>query len=260
MARKFETSAIIDPVTAPVTGRSLEHINSAYDELGSQLARTLISSYTTNDVVILYGCVVTANIPGTSSVTAGAIYYNGRIYSVDTNASISSPSNTLVWSIATTYIAGDPATFSDGSINNFHQIQKFQLTNAVSGSGIADYNAATVRILEGQRRGDLVSYQTGWANAGSNQFVELPLGDIEYMVGLEISTGGTGYVGDAPTWAIPKKQKRFFVASYNGTDGSSELCMLTIETDGKIFLLKQSDGTKPSSYGGFIVTVRYNIF
>jgi hypothetical protein len=147
MARKFETSAIIDPVNAPVTGRSLEHINSAYDELGAQIIKSQFAeSYTTNDVVILYGCVVTANIPGTSSVTAGAIFYNDRIYYVDANVSISSPSNTLVWSIATTYIAGDPAIFSDGSINNFHQIQKFQLTNATSGSGIADYNAATVKV------------------------------------------------------------------------------------------------------------------
>lgn len=146
MARTFVLTDIVDPVKAPFSKRSLEHINEAYNELTKQLFEpTLATAYTTNDVIIISGCDVTANIPGTSSVTAGQIYYNGKIYNVDANASISTPSNTLVWSVATTYISGDPATFSDGNNYNFHKIEKFQLTNAVSGSGVADYNGATVK-------------------------------------------------------------------------------------------------------------------
>ncbi len=145
MARKFETAAIASTVKAPISKRSLTHINTAWDELGEDIVKGLLGTYTTNDVIVLYGCVVTANIPGTSAVTAGAIFYNGRIYKVDANASISTPSNTLVWSIIETTITGDPATFSDGSAEDFHIIEKFRLTNAATGTGLADYNGATVR-------------------------------------------------------------------------------------------------------------------
>ena len=146
MARSFVTTDIVDPVKAPFSKRSLDHLNSALDELTKQTIESTFSiAYTTNDIIILDGCYITATIPGTSSVTAGRIYYNGKIYQVDANASISTPANTLVWSIATTYISGDPATFSDGNNYNFHKIEKFQLTNAVSGSGLADYNGTTVK-------------------------------------------------------------------------------------------------------------------
>lgn len=146
MARKYDITNIIDPVKAPFTKRSLTHLNSSFDELTKQLIEsTFVVAYTTNDIVILEGCEVTANIPGTSSVTAGKIYYNGRIYDVDANASISSPSDTLYWQIATTYISGDPATFSDGNNYNFHVIEKFELVNGTSGGGLGDYDAATVK-------------------------------------------------------------------------------------------------------------------
>lgn len=153
MARKFDVTNIIDPAKAPLTKRSLTHLNSAYDELTKQMIESsFVVPYTTNDIVILSGCEVTANIPGTSEVTAGQIYYNGRIYDVDANASISSPSNTLVWSIVESVVAGDPATFSDGNSYNFHIIEKFVLSNAVSGSGIADYNGATVKYKIATKR------------------------------------------------------------------------------------------------------------
>ncbi len=96
----------------------------------------------------MHGCVVTASIPGTSSVTAGSIYYNGEIYEVEVNASIASAANTLVWNIVTSYIASDSTlTWSDGTIRNLHSIARFVLSNAVTGTGIADYNGATVKTL-----------------------------------------------------------------------------------------------------------------
>lgn len=145
MAKEFIVTNIVDPVKAPITERSLRHINSMTKESASEILKGLVKSYATNDLLIISGCVVTASIPGTSSVTAGCIYYNGEFYQVDANASISSPSNTLVWSIVTTYASGDPATFSDGNSYNFHAVNKMQLTNAATGTGIADYNGATVK-------------------------------------------------------------------------------------------------------------------
>ena len=258
MARSFLTTPIVDPVKAPFSKRSFTHLNTALDELGEDIVKGILSgNYTTNDLVILYGCVVTANIPGTSSVTAGAIYYNGRIYKVDANASISSPANTLVWSIATTYISGDPATFSDGSSSNFHKIEKFQLTNAGTGTGLADYNAATVKNIYSISTG-AITFSTGWSDNGTS-FKLMPLGEVEVQFSVTISAGGTTTVGTIPAAYAPASIKRFTVADYNGTDGASELCNIQINGT-NVLMLKQSDGTKPANRGGFLCTLKYNIY
>jgi hypothetical protein len=153
MARKFKTNSIIDPVKAPLTKRSLEHINSAYDELGEDLVKSLIGTYTANDVVILRGCdvaVTSGSIPGTGTATLseGAVFYNGRVYKVDANGSLSTTSpDTLVWEIVESVVAGDPATFSDGNTYDFHVIEKFRLVAGAPGSGIANYDGATVKKI-----------------------------------------------------------------------------------------------------------------
>lgn len=190
MARKFDVTNIVDPRQAPFTERSLRHINTAFDELGEDLVKSVIGTYTTNDIIVLYGCAVTATIPGTSSVTAGAIFYNGRIYKVDA-ASISTPSNTLVWVIDTTYITGDPALFSDGNSYDFHEIQKFKLVNAVSGSGLANYNGATVKQVTDILLGswiDATPYLINGYTAGPSRVFKYKIsrdGTIKFMGGLQ---------------------------------------------------------------------------
>jgi hypothetical protein len=93
----------------------------------TDLIRGLLGNYTANDLIILWGCNVTANIGGTSSITQGAIYYNDIVYKVPAIASISSPSQTLVFKISGL------------------DLQTITLVNGISGSGVADYNSATVK-------------------------------------------------------------------------------------------------------------------
>lgn len=150
MARQFDTSGIVSPVKARFTKRSFTHINSALDDITAQVGPALVATYTANDVIVLSGCVVggTTTFPGTATVTAGSIYYNGKTYSVDANASIVLASGQIpVWTIATSYIAGDPVIFTDANTYNFHEIKKFSLVAANSGSGIADWNGATLKYL-----------------------------------------------------------------------------------------------------------------
>jgi hypothetical protein len=151
MGRKYVTTDIVDPVKAPFTKRSFTHLNTALNEPAAAIVNGLIGSYTTNDIIILYGCVivVTGTIPGTGTATlsAGAVYYNGEIYYVDANPSLSTTSpQTLIWQIASDYISGDPATFSDGTNHDFHEINKFELVAGTAGSGLGNYDAATVKI------------------------------------------------------------------------------------------------------------------
>lgn len=101
-------------------------INVINKNVGSPLFKAMFQNYTIGDLIKLFGCVVTANIPGTSSITAGAIYYNGKVYLVNA-ASFSSPDG-LVFKINSTV---NPNTIF--------------LSNGVSGSGISDYNDITVK-------------------------------------------------------------------------------------------------------------------
>lgn len=145
--KKIETTNIAALAKAPFLKATHDQYTETIQETTAAIVTGLIGSYTTGDVIILHGCVVVANIPGTSTVTAGAIYYNGEIYQVDANASILSPANTLVWNTATTYRSGDPVQWSDLTTRNLHAEVKFVLSNAVSGSGIANYNGATVKKI-----------------------------------------------------------------------------------------------------------------
>jgi hypothetical protein len=145
--KKIDTSNITGDVKSPIVKRTLEFYNEAIAEGIEDLVKALYGSYTADDLVILHGCEVTANIGTTSSVTEGAIYYNGEVYRVDANASINSPSNTLVWSISNSFDAGDPVLYSDSTGYNQHKVSKMVLSNAVSGSGLADYNGSEIKYL-----------------------------------------------------------------------------------------------------------------
>lgn len=145
----FVTSTSKQPFLAP----SLSFLQGATKEVINEIILGIIGSYTTNDIVIIEGCVVTitsGSIPGTgtANLSAGSIYYNGEVYLVDAATGLSTTNpQTLVWSIATTYDAtdgGSGISFSDGAQHKVHQINKFVLSAGTSGSGLANYNGATV--------------------------------------------------------------------------------------------------------------------
>jgi hypothetical protein len=99
--------------------------------------------------------VTSGSIPGTGTATLseGALFYNGRVYKVDANGSLSTTSpDTLVWEIVESVVTGDPATFSDGNTYDFHVIEKFRLVAGAPGSGLANYDGATVKFLNKQIR------------------------------------------------------------------------------------------------------------
>jgi hypothetical protein len=98
----------------------------------SDIILGLIKSYTTNDLVILWGCEITGSItPGTANISQGAIFYNGIIYKVPAA------------SINTTIL--ETAIFK---INNIVEPNIIYLTNGSTGTGIADYNSSNVKYLD----------------------------------------------------------------------------------------------------------------
>lgn len=96
------------------------------------IIKGLLGSYTADDLIILWGCVISATIPGSSTITAGAIFYNGIIYKVPAATVVTTGSQTLVF-----------------KIDSLVQPSVIVLTNDLSGTGIANFNLATVKYLKG---------------------------------------------------------------------------------------------------------------
>lgn len=138
----FEYLRLVGGVTAnglPDNGlNGFQTMQSLWEYLqtyaNKHLINTLMGSYTANDVVILYGLGITfpGGLPGNGSYSGGAVFYNNKIYYVGADASVPvAVGETMVFDIK-----GD---LSDGLYNSI------LLRGDTSGSGIADYDAATVK-------------------------------------------------------------------------------------------------------------------
>ena len=67
----------------------------------ADLFRASLPSYATGDIIIMHGCVVGGAVgPGTATLSAGAVFYNDKIYKVQDDASIVTTGvQTLLWKI-----------------------------------------------------------------------------------------------------------------------------------------------------------------
>lgn len=150
--KRLDTSNISGSVGQPVTDNTLDFIQDAHKETIDALIQGLLGSYTTGDLIKLYGCSVTfpGSLPGTGSITAGAIYYNGEVYLVDANASISVGSGQTIVFVTDDQPDGsaDPVKLTNGVDVYVHRVRKIKAQAGASGSGIADYNGAVVKTLD----------------------------------------------------------------------------------------------------------------
>ena len=262
--RKIETTNISGSQKAPFVKATFDEYTSNMLDITTTLYRSIADIYATDDVVVLYGAVVTANIPGTSAVTAGAIYYNGEIYQVDANASISSPANTLVWNIVTSYASGDPVDWSDGVPRNLHAIRKFVLTNGASLSGLKDYNAATLYKLRDRIRGirtDLTPYLVNSYTAFSvTPIARLDLdGNVKMYGGVSAPVAAVNItLMTLPVGLRPTAKRVFIVGNQSGTAGQSAF-VLQIDNTGIITMSTVGGAAIPISTTFFLDPVCFNV-
>lgn len=86
-----------------------------------------LGSYTTNDLIVLWGCNVSV-IGSTYTITDGAIFYNKQIYKVTGSSVTLTGSNSMVYKIDTSV-----------------QPNTIYIANAAANSGIANYGDSTVK-------------------------------------------------------------------------------------------------------------------
>lgn len=206
-----------------------------YDAL-SYVVRSL-TNYTTNDVLILWGCTLTINLPGTCSITDGAIYYNGIVYNVDAmSVSVSNP-NTCVFQIDTTVVPN-----------------KIIIAQGPSGTGIADAGspfAGSVKYVSQAYRTDF-TYSNSWSSlgfiirsgilyfAGSGLSKVLPTGTTQNISSQQVAT--------LPVWARPSRNWFFSCAIRQAGVLTNNIAEIQIESTGivrisvKDLVIDASDG------------------
>lgn len=117
------------------------HLQLAYQEAIESIVRGLIGDgYSTSDVYVLHGCVNSGS--GSSyDISAGAVFYDGKVYLVDAASFTVSGGNVPVASIVKTqYLTNaDPVIFSNGDVKSVHDIYKVSIASGASGSGLKDY-------------------------------------------------------------------------------------------------------------------------
>lgn len=141
--RKIDESKITSDKSMFFKQGTWTHLQKAYIEAIDALARVVIKDYDPTKVYILYGCVNSTTAP-IYTITAGAVYYAGEVYLVDAVTFTSTGANVAVATIATTNnttdYSADPCEFSDGSLENVHNIRKVVIATGTAGTGISDFS------------------------------------------------------------------------------------------------------------------------
>lgn len=119
------------------------HLQKAYQEPISEIIKSMIgSNYSATKMYVLNGCVNSGS--GSSfNISSGSVFYGGELYLVDATTFTTSGGNVAIGTITTTNnttdYSADPCEFSDGSLENVHNIRKVVIASGASGSGTKNY-------------------------------------------------------------------------------------------------------------------------
>lgn len=140
----LNTSVISNTSRFPFKKGTLQFLQDAHKEVIAALIKALIgSTYDPAVIYVMSGVLNSATLP-TYLVSSGEIFYNGEVYDFDATSFTATGSNVGVFSVVQTNYTtdADPVTFTDATVRNVHNIRKMQLTQAASGSALADYSQA----------------------------------------------------------------------------------------------------------------------
>lgn len=138
----------------------------------------MLQKYISGDLIIISGCVISATIPGTSTITEGSIFYNNKLYKVPAGSVVTTSGQTLVF--------------------ESNQDRTIELQAGASGSGIANYNASVVKRIA-RRTGSITASFSSTTNLTSpdGTISALRIGskvDIDISLKGELTTGGCQFI------------------------------------------------------------------
>lgn len=158
-------------------------------------------------------------------------HLTGHVFQVD--AVVLNPLvNAVVAKIVPTYSAGDPATYTDGTTANVHAMFKIVFVDAVSGTGIFDFNDLKTIPEQFIAAG---SFGTNWSNFSNAAYRKTG----SKLVSLRGFTSGTAGVGSGVMFTLPvgyrPKFNTQFVVSLSGVS-PTVFYTISVSTIGEVIL------------------------
>lgn len=255
--KNIKTSLIVDPgVQQPFIGPSLAFLQDATKEAISNVIIGMIgSTYSSSQVYILFGCVRTGALDGAGSgaaaVTAGAVFFNGEVYTVPAFSTANISGQTLYSDVVTTNPSPDPVKFSDGTLKNVHDVRQWVISQAASGSNaVSTWINSTWHTIGASGE---PAFQNSWTLNTNPVKFKIDAAGFVCMEG--IATGGnTGTtVFTLPVGYRPSASKRFAPASFGG---SSADVTISISTSGNVTI---SYSSTPGTESIFLDCVRFSL-
>lgn len=134
--KKIITSGITTAVGMPIKSGTVEHLQAAYQEALTALARMNILSYDASKIYVLYGCVNSGS-GANFVISAGAVFFNGEVYLVPSATFTTSGGNVAIGTVTTTYFTAtnaDPVEFTDAILRSVHEIRQIVISSGTSGA------------------------------------------------------------------------------------------------------------------------------
>jgi hypothetical protein len=191
----IKTTDITTSAAMPVKQGTLDHLQSAYREIGGAL---YLSSNRINILPeIVFGCKLT-QVGSNWSITAGAVYIalTNEIYLCDAASGTLGVGQDIIGTITTTNVTAanaDPVEFSNGSSYDVHEINKMVWSSGTSGPSVTTYNS-----IKNLRKGyfQTLSYSAAYltANVGnwtvpssSDFIVSVSIIGVQAIVDIQIN-------------------------------------------------------------------------
>lgn len=231
---KIDTSQVNDPlVQQPFLATSLAFLQAATQEALNSLAIAMLGdSYSASLVYVLFGCVNTGS-GSNFSITAGAVFFNGEVYTVPAVSGTLAGGNSLYSAVVVTNGAPDPTRFSDNSAHNVHNVRQWVIAQAASGSNAYTgwVYLSSVWQFVGTGAGTIAPFQNGWSNqgGGSTALRCRLIGLQRLMIEGDIVGGTASTIFTLPVGYRPVTNK-----TYRAIADSNSFVVITISTAGVV--------------------------
>ena len=141
----LDVSAVLDTKQFFPKEGTLQFLQDAHKETVANTMIALIgNSYNPSTIYVMWGCVNSGS--GSNFViSAGAIFFNGEVYSVAATSFSTTTGQTAICNLSVSQYTtnADPVTYSDSTTGNIHNIRQIAIVAGTSGTGtIGDYSTA----------------------------------------------------------------------------------------------------------------------
>lgn len=148
MSKILDVTPISNTAQMPIKSGTLQFLQDAHKESLTNVIKGLIGgSYSATTYYILNGCVNTG-VGSNYIISSGAIFFNGEVYDVQSTTFTTTGGQVPVMNIQTTQYTSnaDPVTFTDGSVQNVHDIRSIVISAGTASGNQYGVNSTNIFV------------------------------------------------------------------------------------------------------------------